>query len=50
MKSFEDLLLSSAKAHGHIEAGAKKVILSAPGKGEVKTIAFHDLVCGTDKP
>ncbi len=28
------------KAHGHIEAGAKKVILSAPGKGDVKTIVI----------
>lgn len=29
-----------AKAHGHIEAGAKKVIISAPAKGEVKTIVM----------
>ncbi|WP_455256629.1 type I glyceraldehyde-3-phosphate dehydrogenase [Peptoniphilus asaccharolyticus] len=28
------------KAHGHIEAGAKKVIISAPAKGEVKTIVM----------
>ena len=28
------------KAKGHIDAGAKKVIISAPGKGEVKTIVM----------
>lgn len=27
-----------AKAHGHIDAGAKKVVISAPGKGDVGTI------------
>ena len=43
------------KAYGHIEAGAKKVLLSAPGKGEIKTLvnnvnldeydsAAHDIV------
>jgi glyceraldehyde 3-phosphate dehydrogenase len=32
------LFTDSEKAKGHIEAGASKVILSAPGKGEVKTI------------
>jgi glyceraldehyde 3-phosphate dehydrogenase len=32
------LFTDSEKAKGHIEAGAKKVIISAPGKGEVKTI------------
>lgn len=31
---------SSDKAKGHIDAGAKKVILTAPGKGEVKTIVM----------
>src|SRR5271157_96115 len=34
------LFTDSEKAKGHIEAGAKKVILSAPGKGEVKTIVM----------
>ncbi|MCY2951593.1 MAG: type I glyceraldehyde-3-phosphate dehydrogenase [Planctomycetota bacterium] len=34
------LFTDSAKAKGHIDAGAKKVILSAPGKGEVKTIVM----------
>jgi glyceraldehyde 3-phosphate dehydrogenase len=31
---------SSDKAQGHIEAGAKKVILTAPGKGDVKTVVI----------
>jgi glyceraldehyde 3-phosphate dehydrogenase len=34
------LFTDSEKAKGHIEAGAKKVIISAPGKGEVKTIVM----------
>lgn len=49
------LFTDSAKAMGHIEAGAKKVIITAPGKGDVKTIvvgvneneydsAKHDIV------
>lgn len=29
------------KAHAHIEAGAKHVIISAPAKGDVKTIVYH---------
>ena len=28
------------KAQGHIEAGAKKVVISAPAKGEIKTIVM----------
>lgn len=31
---------SSDKAQGHIDAGAKKVILTAPGKGDVKTVVL----------
>ncbi|MHB8336288.1 MAG: glyceraldehyde 3-phosphate dehydrogenase NAD-binding domain-containing protein, partial [Ignavibacteriaceae bacterium] len=31
------LFTDSAKAQGHLTAGAKKVIISAPGKGDVKT-------------
>jgi glyceraldehyde 3-phosphate dehydrogenase len=34
------LFTDSEKAKGHREAGAKKVIISAPGKGEVKTIVM----------
>merc|ERR550539_178041 len=37
------IFVDSEKAKGHLEAGAKKVIISAPGKGEVKT-----LVCGVN--
>jgi glyceraldehyde 3-phosphate dehydrogenase len=32
------LFTSSDKAKGHLEAGAKKVMISAPGKGDVKTL------------
>jgi glyceraldehyde 3-phosphate dehydrogenase len=34
------LFTSSDKATGHLNAGAKKVIISAPGKGDVKTIVM----------
>lgn len=34
------LFTSSDKANGHLSAGAKKVIISAPGKGDVKTIVM----------
>jgi glyceraldehyde 3-phosphate dehydrogenase len=34
------LFTESEKAKGHLDAGAKKVILSAPGKGDVKTIVM----------
>jgi len=37
------LFTEDLKAKGHLEAGAKKVIISAPGKGDVKT-----LVCGVN--
>jgi glyceraldehyde 3-phosphate dehydrogenase len=37
------LFTEDVKAKGHLDAGAKKVIISAPGKGEVKT-----LVCGVN--
>jgi glyceraldehyde 3-phosphate dehydrogenase len=49
------LFTDSEKAKGHLAAGARKVIISAPGKGEVKTLlmgvneneydpAKHDIV------
>ncbi|MBL7996479.1 type I glyceraldehyde-3-phosphate dehydrogenase [bacterium] len=34
------LFTDSEKAKGHLTAGAKKVLLSAPGKGDVKTIVM----------
>jgi glyceraldehyde 3-phosphate dehydrogenase len=34
------LFTDSEKAKGHLAAGAKKVIISAPGKGEVKTVVM----------
>lgn len=34
------LFTESEKAKGHIEAGAKKVVISAPGKGDVKTLVM----------
>ncbi|CAE7453656.1 GapC3, partial [Symbiodinium sp. CCMP2456] len=37
------LFVEYEKAVGHIEAGAEKVIISAPGKGNLKT-----LVCGVN--
>lgn len=34
------LFTDSEKAKGHLAAGAKKVLITAPGKGEVKTIVL----------
>jgi len=34
------LFTSSDKAQGHLAAGAKKVLITAPGKGEVKTLVM----------
>ncbi|HXK61517.1 MAG TPA: type I glyceraldehyde-3-phosphate dehydrogenase [Acidobacteriota bacterium] len=34
------LFTDAEKAKGHISAGAKKVIISAPGKGDVKTVVM----------
>lgn len=40
------------KAFAHIKAGAKKVIISAPAKGDLKTIVYnvnHDTLDGTEE-
>lgn len=34
------LFTAAEKAQGHLDAGAKKVIISAPGKGDVKTVVI----------
>merc|ERR1711937_858555 len=34
------LFVEAEKAKGHIQAGAKKVIISAPGKGDLKTLVM----------
>jgi glyceraldehyde 3-phosphate dehydrogenase len=34
------LFTDAAKARGHLAAGAKKVIISAPGRGDVKTLVM----------
>ena len=34
------LFTDSEKAKGHLSAGAKKVLISAPGKGDVKTVVL----------
>lgn len=40
-----------AKAEAHIKAGAKKVIISAPATGDIKTVVFnvnHDILDGSE--
>jgi len=42
---------SKEKAEAHIKAGAKKVIISAPGKGDMKTVVYnvnHDILDGSE--
>ena len=43
---------SKDKAGKHIKAGAKKVVISAPAKGDIKTIVYnvnHDILDGTEE-
>ena len=40
------------KAYSHIEAGAKRVVISAPAKGDVKTIVYNvndDILDGSEE-
>ena len=42
----------AAGAGKHIEAGAKKVVISAPAKGDIKTVVMgvnHDIVTADDQ-
>lgn len=43
---------SKDKALKHVKAGAKKVVISAPAKGDIKTVVFnvnHDILDGTEE-
>ena len=43
---------SKEKAYAHIEAGAKKVVISAPAKGDLKTIVYNvndNILDGTEE-
>jgi len=42
---------SEEKAHAHITAGAKRVVISAPATGDMKTVVFnvnHDILDGSE--
>lgn len=42
---------SAEKSQAHIDAGAKKVVISAPATGDLKTVVFnvnHDILDGTE--
>ena len=44
--------VAKEKAQFHIDAGAKRVIISAPGKGDMKTVVYgvnHEILDGTEQ-
>lgn len=45
------IFADAAKASAHITAGAKRVVISAPATGDLKTVVFnvnHDILDGTE--